>query len=82
MVSRKTSRQSMDFGSPGTHICVLYALNSATYLLARPGMVEVTGGDALNSAAHRRFLVWLSFGMRPAGYRGAERLQRGMPSSK
>jgi hypothetical protein len=27
-------------------------------------------------------LVWLSFGVRPAGHRGAERLKRGMPSSK
>ena len=48
---------------------------------ARPGMVEVTGGVALFSAAHRR-LVWLSSGVRPAGHRGAERLKRGMPSSK
>jgi hypothetical protein len=44
-------------------------------------MVEVTGGVALFSAAHRG-LVWLSHGVRPAGHRGAERLKRGMPSSK
>ncbi len=48
---------------------------------ARPGLVEVTGGVALSSAAHRG-LVWLSSGMRPAGHRGAERLKRGLPSSK
>jgi hypothetical protein len=48
---------------------------------ARPGLVEVTGGVALSSAVHR-LSVWLRFGMRPAGHRGAERLQRGLPSSK
>ncbi len=47
---------------------------------ARPGMVEVTGGVALFSAAHRR-LVWLSVGVCPAGHRGAERLRRGRPRS-
>jgi len=49
--------------------------------LAEPGLVEVTGGVARSSAVHR-LLVWLRFGMRPAGHRGAERLQRGLPSSK
>jgi hypothetical protein len=49
---------------------------------ARPGMVEVTGRVAHFSAAHPQVWVWLRFGMRPAGRRGAERLQRGMPSSK
>jgi hypothetical protein len=44
-------------------------------------MVEVTGGVAFNAAAHRR-LVWLSFGVRLAGHRGAERLKSGMPNSK
>jgi hypothetical protein len=48
---------------------------------ARPGLVEVTGRVALSSAAHCS-LVWLSSGMRPAGHRGAERLKRGLPSSK
>jgi hypothetical protein len=48
---------------------------------ARPGLVEVTGRVALTSAAHCS-LVWLSSGMRPAGHRGAERLKRGLPSSK
>ena len=57
-----------------------YLLTGGT-TAARPGMVEVTGGVALFSAAHRG-LVWLSFGVRPAGHRGAERLKRGMPSSK
>jgi hypothetical protein len=44
-------------------------------------LVEVIGGVALSSAA-RCCLVWLSFGMRPAGHRGVERLKRGLPSSK
>jgi hypothetical protein len=48
---------------------------------ARPGLVEVTGGVALTSAAHR-CLVWLTHGVRPAGHRGAERLKRGLLSSK
>jgi hypothetical protein len=43
--------------------------------VARPGLVKVTGGVALSSAAHR-WLVWLTHGMRPAGHRGAERLKR------
>ncbi|MEU5948522.1 hypothetical protein ABZ793_23585 [Micromonospora sp. NPDC047465] len=37
-------------------------------------LVKVTGGVALSSAAHR-VLVWLTHGMRPAGHRGADRLQ-------
>jgi hypothetical protein len=47
----------------------------------RPGLVEGTGGVALSSAAHC-VLVWLTHGMRPACHRGAERLKRGLPSSK
>jgi hypothetical protein len=48
---------------------------------ARPGLVEVTGGVA-RIAAPDSGLVWLSSGMCPAGHRGAERLKRGLPSSK
>jgi hypothetical protein len=60
---------------------VIGYLSTGGTTAARPGMVEVTGGVALSSAAHRRS-VWLSFGVCPAGHRGAEWLQRGMPSSK
>jgi hypothetical protein len=44
-------------------------------------LVEATGGIALIAAAHRG-LVWLTHGVRPSGHRGAERLNRGMPSSR
>jgi len=42
---------------------------------------EVSGGVALTSAAHRG-LVWLYFGVRPAGYRDEEWLQRGLTGSR
>src|SRR5689334_23167254 len=45
---------------------------------ARPGLVEVTGRDALPSAAHPDSGVLLSPGVDPAGHRGAERLKRGL----
>jgi hypothetical protein len=46
-----------------------YLFTSST-TAARPGLVEVTSGVALTSAAHR-CLVWFRFGVRPAGHRGA-----------
>jgi hypothetical protein len=43
--------------------------------------VEVPGGVALTSAAHRG-LVWLNSGVRLAGHRDEEWLQRGLTSSR
>ena len=43
--------------------------------------VEVSGGVALTSAAHRG-LVWLNSGVRLAGHRDEEWLQRGLTGSR
>ena len=43
--------------------------------------VEVSGGVALTSAAHRG-LVWLNSGVHPAGHRDEEWLQRGVTGSR
>ena len=43
--------------------------------------VEVSGGVALTSAAHRG-LVWLNFGVRLVGHRDEEWLQRGVTGSR
>jgi len=61
------------------------ALSAATYLLVvrpQPGQAWSRWPAECSLAAVHRCLVWLSSGMRPAGHRGAERLQRGLPSSK
>jgi hypothetical protein len=36
---------------------------------------------ALHAAAHLRFWVWLSFGLRPVGHRDEAWLKRGLPCS-
>jgi hypothetical protein len=43
--------------------------------------VEVSGGVALTAAAHRG-LVWLNSGVRLAGHRDEEWLQRGVTGSR
>jgi hypothetical protein len=48
---------------------------------ARPGSVEVSGGT-LSIRLSTVVRVRLTHGMRSAGHRGAERLKRGLPSSK
>jgi hypothetical protein len=57
-----------------------YLLTGGT-TAARPGLVEVTGGVALSCGCPPRFGVAHSWHA-PAGHRGAERLKRGLPSSK
>jgi hypothetical protein len=45
-------------------------------------LVEVIGGVALTFGCPPVVWVWLRSGVRPAGHRGVEWLQRGLPSSK